>query len=832
MNKKVIKLIVLILVFFSALVTFSILTNKVNEDLTTTMSEASLPVMVFYNGDTAINELHGYVDEMNLKNMRDSITPIGADRKLKLEVSTYGATVDSIEYEVRSLDGQRLVANAEVSEYEVSGSLIKADLTMQNIIVENTEYMLIFKLNVDGNNVRYYTRLMQCNGNTINEIISFAKQFHDYTFSPEGSSFFPTYMDTATGDATTLNYVDLTCTLKQVMWADFKGKQYTDPVISIKEINDSYDVVTISYVLSNVNEAGETEYYNVEEYFRLRLTDTRMYVLNYERTMNQIFRGENNFVSGTNDILLGIRNTGVDYKTNEAGDTVCFVQEGELWCVDANNNDITRVFSFRNVEGVDVRENWDQHDIKIVRIDEAGSVDFIVYGYMNRGEHEGEVGTAVYHYDGLAHTVEEEAFIPSNSSYEVLKAEMGQLMYENDSRVLYLLMEGIVYDIDLNTLKVSKMIENLETGCYTASESNQYFAWVDSEDKYSSNILNFMDLKTGNVEQIRNGDNVYLRPLSFINEDFIYGVANIDEVVSDAAGNTSFPMSELNIIDPVTLENLKKYTPQNQRVVDIKVSDYTISVNLLSGGTDSIMNREADNEQVVVEKTVATDVKQTQVLLSMNKGLNAKKMKMITSKGVLVEEDRTITLQVSDNERFYVYVKGNVLLATDSISDAMKLANEKLGVVVDSNQQYVWRRARKNYVNAFSGIKFNESDVNSSTVVKSISAMLEYNGLGKSVTELMNSGASAKEILENNLDNCVVLDLKGIAAEEIIFYVSEGSPVFAMTGNDSAVLVVGYSANNIYYYDPGNGQVVSVSFDDANNLFANGKNQYITYLAR
>ena len=41
---------------------------------------------------------------------------------------------------------------------------------------------------------------------------------------------------------------------------------------------------------------GETEYYNVREYFRLRQTESRMYVLNYERTANQIFNSENSFI--------------------------------------------------------------------------------------------------------------------------------------------------------------------------------------------------------------------------------------------------------------------------------------------------------------------------------------------------------------------------------------------------------------------------------------------------------------------------------------------------------------------------------------------------------
>ena len=96
MNKKVIKPIVLLFVFIGALFTFNIITEKANEDLTTSMSDASLPVIRFYSGETAINELHGYVKKMNIKEMRDTITPIGADRKIKLSVSAYGATVDGI----------------------------------------------------------------------------------------------------------------------------------------------------------------------------------------------------------------------------------------------------------------------------------------------------------------------------------------------------------------------------------------------------------------------------------------------------------------------------------------------------------------------------------------------------------------------------------------------------------------------------------------------------------------------------------------------------------------------------------------------------------------
>ena len=159
----------------------------------------------------------------------------------------------------------------------------------------------------------------------------------------------------------------------------------------------------------------------------MRYTNTRMYLLNFERTLEEIFRGENDSISG-NSILLGIRSKDVEYQTNESGKVVTFVQEGELWSYNQEANTLAKVFSFRGYEGVDDRENYGEHDIKIVNIDEAGSIDYIVYGYMNRGIHEGTVGIAVYHYDSLANTNEEQVFIPSNQSYEVMKSELGQLI--------------------------------------------------------------------------------------------------------------------------------------------------------------------------------------------------------------------------------------------------------------------------------------------------------------------------------------------------------------------------------------------------------------------
>lgn len=85
--------------------------------------------------------------------------------------------------------------------------------------------------------------------------------------------------------------------------------------------------------------------------------------------------------------------------------------------------------------------------------------------------------------------------------------------------------------------------------------------------------------------------------------------------------------------------------------------------------------------------------------------------------------------------------------------------------------------------------------------------------------------------MRNTLSDKTVLDLKGIKTEDIIFYVSQGSPVFAMTGANSAVVVTGYTSNGIlYYYDPMTGKTESKSFEDADSMFYGGGYHFITYM--
>lgn len=840
MHKGAIKAIILSAVFIVAVITFSHMTNQTNEDLTTEMAEATLPVITLYNGETAINELHGYVAEMDAAYMRDTITPVQTGEKLPIEIQTYQTPVDAISYEIRSLDAERLIANADANSYKETKGTIDVEIEIQNLLTAGQEYLLVIELESGDTTIHYYTRIVESKDCYVEECLAFVKDFNEKTFNDETVGTLSTYLEKTTGDNSTLQFTSLNNSLKQVGWGDFDGTPLSEPVPSIKEITPTYNVIVLDYSVAHVNENGESEYYNVEEYYRVRYTSQRMYLLNFERTVNEIFRAENDSIA-EKYIQLGIRSEDVEYKSNESGNVVAFVQEGELWGYNQTENTLAKVFSFRGYEGIDERENYREHDIEIVEIDEAGSIDYIVYGYMNRGIHEGEVGIAIYHYDSLANTNEEAVFIPSARSYEVMKSELGQLMYVSDGGMFYIMVDGDVYGINLSTLEKKALIENLTDEAFAVSEEERFIAWVESGKENKSKSIQIMDLTTEKVWEIEAGTDEYVKPLGFMEEDFVYGIAKEKDVVMDAGGNITFPMHQVKILNTASEEHeiLKTYEKAGYYVSDILIDEYTMYLNRIQfNGTayagadqDMIMNREGEGMNLVDISRITSKEKQAQVQIVLSQEVAEKTPKLLTPKETLLEDKPVVTLKEQENgKHYYVYVKGDVILTTDDVAEAVIAANEKMGIVIGEKQQYIWKRSRKTTQNAFPDIKVGEEDTGMSSIAQCINAMLEKEGINISVNALLSQGETPKEILRNAMKEASVLDLTGCSVDEILYYISNGSPVFTMTGSDEAVLIIGYDANHLVIFDPKLGINYREKLEDANEIFESTGNIFFTYL--
>ena len=691
MKKGLIKAAVLTLVFFLTLVIAGGITNQNQLDLTTEMDEATLPVILLYNENEQMNELHGYTMQMSATGMRDTITPLSRNKEIPLLIRTYGYRIDSISYEIRSIDGVRLISDGSITAFEEKDEQIRTSIPVQSLLEKSREYILTLKLKQDEDICYYYTRIADAQDCYVAESVKFAKQVSELTFSESPDELSTYWEPNVLGDNSSLHKVTINSSLTQANWAEFECDRLSAPVPSVKEMNSSYNVILLYYVVTAKGENGELEYYNVEEYYRIRYTTERMYLLNFERTMNQIFNGENDFLY-ENYLQLGIRSKEVEYMQNEAGTITCFVQEGDLWSYNQSSGRLAEVFSFRGHEGIDIRENYMQHDIRIMNIDEAGDLEYVVYGYMNRGAHEGEMGICFLHYNSQANTNEEKLFITFDQSFQMLQTELGRLLYENAAGGIYLMFNGSVLYTDLKSMDMTEIASGLDDSSYAVSDSNQYLAWISDSD---SREISIMDLETASVRQIHIKEGRTLRVLGFLQEDFVYGIAADSHRIEGASGVSANPMYALRIVSASSTEELKKYRKKGYYIDDVDFLDGVLMINrlvwdgsgYLKAQQDSIVNRGQEGEEKKIIHTTVTEVKQLQVQLTLTEMEKETPPVYIAAKQVMNQEDKKTSLKTAQEQRNYTaYAKGRVTEAVTDVGKAIRSADENMGVVVDEQQ--------------------------------------------------------------------------------------------------------------------------------------------------
>ncbi|MDE6983401.1 MAG: hypothetical protein K2O99_02535, partial [Lachnospiraceae bacterium] len=361
------------------------------------------------------------------------------------------------------------------------------------------EYNWILMLQVGGETVRYYTRIIDGEGWNVYEKLAFVRDFHEKTFDKERSKELATYMEpNARGDNTTLSRVDIHCSLKQVAWADLNVKRISKPHLVISEMDTHTASIRMNYRVETVV-GKKRDTYNVVEFYRIRYTPDRTYLLDYERTMNQIFDPEAD-VYGSNKIMLGIRDDKVQMMESDGGSNLAFVNENQLFCYHAADKKMSYLFSF--YDGDDPRSIYDNHAIKILNVDETENVRFMVYGYMNRGTHEGKIGVQVCEYNGMLNTVEELIFIPYNKSYATLRTDMEQLSYINRNGIFYIYLDGSILAINLMDRTCEEIAQNLQQESFQVSDTNRMLVWQNTADAYSCTKLILMDLNTGDTQEI------------------------------------------------------------------------------------------------------------------------------------------------------------------------------------------------------------------------------------------------------------------------------------------------------------------------------------------
>lgn len=845
MKKAIIKGIFLGIIFAVALWLISMVMNQGNTDMTTEMAEASYPVVSMFTEGHRVNSLHGYSESMDIAHLRDTVQPVGSDRKIDVRLNTYGNTIVRIAFEVRSISGERLVESTEVEEYEQNDKAIDFSITLKDLIEYDTEYMLVFLVTPqESAQIRYYTRIVLSDSMHVRDKLDYIVDFHERTFDKEAATELTKYLESnAEGDNTTFHKVTIHSSFNQITWGDLAVNTVTDPDIAIRELTEQTGSFSMEY-LASVRDDRETNYYRVREYYRIRYTPDRMYLLDYEREMDQIFNEDAN-VCINDKIMLGIAGDEVKLMESDGGNMFAFTVGDKLYGYNVTDNKLIRLFSFYgNIEGLlDARYAYNRHDIQILSVDETGNVVFLVYGYMNRGRHEGNVGVAVYYYNSMTNTVEELAYIPYNKSYELLATDIERLSYVNKEGIYYFILDGSVYAMDLEAKTYQVVVSGLREDGYQVSDSNKMLVWQDGDDLYASSSLTLMNLSTQQQTAIRAGAGEYISVLGFMDEDLIYGLTKQRDIVVNNAGITTFPMYCVRIqSDDGGV--LKTYHKENIYIVDSAIEENQITLSRVVWNEESESYEPTADDQIMsTEQLMAGNNRISYVItenyekiceIVVKNEIDSKGLKHLSPKEVLFEGNRVIGINGSstDESRYYVYGKNGVEGVYVNSGKAVDLAYRMSGVVVDDDGQYIWRRVTRSTRNQIMAITEDEMSETRSSLAVCLDTILKFEGVSRNTERLLGRGESVFSILESDLQECAILDLTGCSLDSVLYYVNMDIPVLALLDDGNAVLIVGFNELNIVVMDPTTGTLYKKGMNDSTEWLNENGNRFITYVRK
>lgn len=829
MKKRVIKISVLTVVFVLALIGFSQYLNRGNADMTVDMGSATLPTLSFTTYGYEMNRLVGHVNEMDVSAVRDTVTPLDQEGNVTVNIQGHGEKVSALSYELYEINGEKKLQDKK--EANVEESVV---ISLGEVLEKGAEGLLKIQLQTSGEeNLYYYVRVANGVNLSFTECMNFTKTLHTNILENKNTEDVKAVMESnEQGDNSTLQHVTIHSDLSHITWGDLKPQIVGNVKWNVSETKEAYTSVQLSYRVKCNGDNNAEENYNVKEFFRVRHAEGKNYLLTYDRTLEEVFDGSTAVLT-SKGINLGLTSDKLQYKTNEDGTIVTFVQANEMWSYSVKEKAFFLIFSFADSEKEDERNYYDEYSLKILSMEENGDVTFAVYGYMNRGVHEGESGAAIYYFDMSKNVVEEKAFIPSNQSHVVTENELGEVAYYNDKEdVLYLLNGSRLHKIHMETGEDEILLRSLESGQYVSSEDGNLLAYQKEDDPSKAVVLNFSkDVK----QQVEVAENEVIQPLGFVMGDFVYGIARSEEAGQTAAGEYILGMYKLEIRDSNN-RVVKDYQIDGSHILKTNIEGNMITLEraVQKNGRytditeDYITNNEEESKSISLEP-YWTDLKETQFRLEFEESIATKKTKVLKSKQLLIEQESLVEFKQNEsNDKYAVYGLGEMVGAFEEAGEAIQMAKTISGLVISPGQRVVWEDGnRVAWYRNFEMKPFVRNAEQEGGLVTSVQAILRYEGQDVNVKEELPL-KSADQILDEYCGEAVWI--QGCSSSDVRYLIGKGTPVIALIGNSDAIVFVGYDAKTITYINPQNGGTASKSFSAIDEMMASSRNTFLAYV--
>lgn len=823
----ILKVIVLVIVFISVIALYFTFNHKEPQLPEEHLEVATLPVITMHYNNTELNALHGYTSPMEARYMRSVVTPLNSDRQLTISIHRYDNNIAGIAYEVRSLDTTRLIEDVALDEWQVNDSTVTAVLDISSIPDKDEEYLLIIKLTTEKHgSIYYYSGIMEQTESEVPGQLEFVNSFSKSTLD---DSAFENYIGnleiSSSRDNTNLADVDIHSSFNNLTWGNLKVERVSEPIISITEISGDTSCFQLKYKVRAKNEFDTYQYYNITEFFRVRLGINATYLYVYDRTAQQIFDPTEQNISKTR-INLGLdSDLDVKYKTNSSGSFVSFVKDGSLWTMDMKENRIISIFSFEDMKDGDVRMEYDQFDIDIISTDDDGNTLFLVYGYMEKGAHEGQVGVALYKYTYKDNSVAELVFVPSSKPYSILKDSVGKFAYLTDDNLLYFMIGNSIYTVTMDSNEYMQLVTDLRPGNYIINKSNNILAWHENTSINGADSIRVIDVEAKKDFTIKAGEGEYIKAIGFIENDLIYGTAKISDIYTDASGNTVFPMYKIDVLLHPSQDNKDEdKTTETYAKDNVYVSNVTITNNILnltrlskdqdgrfvSIDDDKFVNRQASSSDIIEISTITTDLKKKELVLNFAYTItSSNSLSSVTTDKFSFASANKLDLNdgTDTDNRYYVYAYGNLDESFSDLKSAVKYANDNFGMVVSSSGNILWAKITKP----------NLAKLSDTTVLVG----RQYSSIDQMLSD----------------SDYISYNLTGTDFAHILYYGAKDIPVITRTENLGYVILSAYSSyqgvvDTIAFTNLTTGEITKMSYSEAVAAVQDSGNVFVVMIKK
>ena len=814
---------ILFLIFIAALVIYFISARNAMEKentVYTSMEEPSFPVVYMKLNGKEINCLHGYMQDMGNQAARDSISVLPENRELGIKITEYGNTITGISYEVRNLSLDRLIERTDITEWDSSEGITTAVLPIQNLLMRNEPYYLTLNVSTSESQIRYYTRIVWPDNNYAYDMVSLAEEFSRKSLDYEQARELVSYLETNdTEDNSSLGHVTIRASFSHLTWDGLDVEMAGEPQVTLQEFDGIMGQVKVRYTVAITESDNTRTLVDTEDNFTMKWNEKRIYLMNYERNANEMFTGEREAFSGKR-ILLGITNDNMIKSVKSPKSRyLAFKTGGDLWCYDQTDNELVRIFTFDSSKDDGIRSRYDRHDVKILSVQEDGTVDFLVYGYMNRGKYEGRMGVIYYSYDAEKDTVNEKFYLASSESFEKVREDVNNLSYLSQNSMMYLMLEGSVYGIDLKSNESLVVAQGLTKGSFAVSGDGSRIAWQDGASLYESEKVHVMDFNTAQKQEIAGAEGDFVRVLGFVGNDLIYGFSSSGDKWIVNGRTKGMPMYAMYIVDN-EMQVESEYRKDGIYISDVVAEDGRIHLKRLVRLSENQYMYQDQDTIVCNQKVDDGELKGIGYFASQDRGrvyyvqadsdLNGDKVDISAPKAFSYEFSSTLdisyasTAQADTGMVFHAYGGGHYLGSSRSFSTAVDMAYGQMGFVTDGNQHIVWDRINRG-------------------PIRNIKSPVEE---ARKMTKYLESFDGSR-MYEEGL---ILIDAGGCSLNQILYYIDKGIPVIAYVDAGRYVLLSGYDQYNVTLYDPQTQETTKMGLNDATEYFKVLQNDFLCAL--